>query len=822
MGDGDLSDAQLKALWDSVDKDRSGTLSRKEIAQLLENLAAVAKPKVKAKAKAQGKGKGGFMESSEEEEESSDGFPDSRRNPTQGGTESEEDSEDPPPVQPKRASVGPSAKPKPKPKQRPETPSESEYTETDPDASDTEDSRDATARPKAAPAAAKPMTRPRRESQDGAAPVASGGRNLHLLESDESGSGSLTGSSESLPKAKAKVKEKVKSKAKPKPKVKSKAAPAAPKKAAAPVISTERMTENQMDRLWNLFDKDNSGELDHREIRQLILKIKERDGVKEELPETFFQQVTEVLDPNGDGKVSKFEFDTNWNEIWTNRKLFYEKVGVVASDGSKSRGSSEGGAVETGELERLEERELQLLWRKFDEDNSGTLEESGDGNEVSEAYVQRVFGALDPQDRGQIAFLDFKLDFPGLWEGREKLLGNDQAEALLAAEENGDREIAPLTKEELERVWNSFSGDDGMMDKRDVRMMLHHIQQRDEMTEPIDEETCRDVFSLLDGDGDGLVSHVEFLQSFNEFWTNRKERVEAPRQIVRTEALDEFQLGKLWLAFCSPGENRHMTFEDFFLLVESIWQREVDQKRSLSEVFVDEVFEEIDEDRSGLIEWSEFRLKFNNFWQTRTRRFDFEVLPVPSPLNQAAIGKIFFALDSRGDEMLTVDEMRAMIEKFRALAALDEEAPSPGPPPTFVNVLPIPQPRLGARRVREMLDFCAGSPLALYAPPRTGKEGCAGLPPTTVIGVRWEAGKKKMVSAETSEELEKLRQFNPPFWHPRGALDRFPEVPPVPSLVLPVEQGHLLPRGGMWVYHPGIENCQPLWSIGPPDLEVPP
>ena len=172
-----------------------------------------------------------------------------------------------------------------------------------------------------------------------------------------------------------------------------------------------------------------------------------------------------------------------------------------------------------------EEKRLQQLWRRFDNDQSGSL----DMNEIcqvmnalghtdlSKEQLQAAMAEMDTDVSGEVSFAEFEAWWADQNATRQKLLAEwlDQQHAVEKAASKWKQE-----KKKLQKVWHKVDSDgSGTLDEAELKLVFK------KMGKPYLDAT----FEEMDTDGNGNVDMTEFVR----WWQHQD--LEARKLLVETE-----------------------------------------------------------------------------------------------------------------------------------------------------------------------------------------------------------------------------------------------------------------------------------------------
>ncbi|CEM16616.1 unnamed protein product [Vitrella brassicaformis CCMP3155] len=340
------------------------------------------------------------------------------------------------------------------------------------------------------------------------------------------------------------------------------------------------------------------------EVRELIVKIQQKEGLSGTLNDHYFAKVFKLLDPDGNNSVDKSEFFGQFNKFWKHRRRY-----LTGEEGGTMNPAPAAGPAET---DALTESDLKALWNaysggdeKMDHGEVRKLvdrirEKEGIPGTLQDVYYKKIFKMLDPDNSGFVDWSEFKANFNRFWRHKKRY----------------------LSEGELRALWDHYDKDkSGALSRTELRVLLEKIRYRDGEREALSDSFLNEVFRMLDPDNSGEITWEEFSTRFNDFWTRRKRRSGADGVSAATSApkLTDEELRTLWDHYDTDGSG-YLDRNEIRVLLEKIRIRD-GVPDPLPEPFVQMVFQELDPDGSNRIDFDEFRAKFNDFWVRRSGRF---------------------------------------------------------------------------------------------------------------------------------------------------------------------------------------------------------
>eukprot|EP01045_Picozoa_sp_COSAG04_P004628 COSAG04_NODE_204_length_20429_cov_6.166896_9_plen_1552_part_00 len=299
-----------------------------------------------------------------------------------------------------------------------------------------------------------------------------------------------------------------------------------------PARSAEGFLDEAMDRLcdelssklkakeaFRKIDKDNSGELDKAEFKLALKYLNLRFNDRQ------IDAVVKHLDKDGDGAISIEEF---LSVVWE-RKL------------QQLRDKFQAAAYTTGGVN------LDLLFRQYDHDNSGELEYEEfrqavrktammKQNDVTDAELREMFEHVDKDGGGSIGLAEFK-----------ELLFVDTTATLQASKNRHESKAGQVFNKilleadrrfcNLLHLFHRFDTDDsGGLEPDELKAALLELEI------VLDEEELEEVMGEMDRDGDGYVTTKEFSDRMRLAKRDHREMLRLQQKLERS-ALRREKLG---------------------------------------------------------------------------------------------------------------------------------------------------------------------------------------------------------------------------------------------------------------------------------------
>lgn len=144
-----------------------------------------------------------------------------------------------------------------------------------------------------------------------------------------------------------------------------------------------RLTKPAVKKIWNEYDRDNSGTLERAEVEALMRDLSSTDGMVVESKAV--ERVLKLMDVNGDGLVQ-------WEEFL----IFFQ-------------GSKDSAFLQQFKGRSIDQASMKKLWDKYDTDGSGSLDQTELMNFMRDLYTS---GGACKMGSGQ----EFFSAFPSFWD----------------------------------------------------------------------------------------------------------------------------------------------------------------------------------------------------------------------------------------------------------------------------------------------------------------------------------------------------------------------------------------------------------------------